>query len=662
MADLAYVRSVGTLIMSGNARLSLTDWSGTQKGDPLPIDTLRMSGSACLSNSAQGALQVNSADLRDSAVITGGRNELLLTGVKALNIQDKASIEGSQCGTAVKLTADGVLTMAGGTVTGKEHALAGTGYVRFDPAQGAELPVLKGGSSVIDTPEDSFDIRCSVPGYGAVLCDNTQGTDPWIREMNTEAITDALSGSRVPRYMTLAKAVRVQAVGAPEGILTPAISHDGTGLGNDTWIIPGDTLTLSAGSFDHEQYGFAGWYDGDTLLSEKETADLTFDSSATVTGRVKPLYRLTIAYSTDGGDTVVPSCSFAKVTASPAALVSREGTEYQLTASLTDSTMSVMGWLDMTEQTQLSLNASCSLTLMRDTTLVLCMSPRSVVRTWCTVSVKGMGQAWIGDDEACVTRDAAAGTRLTLHARPDTDAGYVLDHWSVNDVPASETGESLTFALVEGRNRAVAVMRYDLVRVMAIADPQVPGARVTMAGETGSTAAHTQFSGIPITMSVEPMTGSAWSFDCWKDAEGNEVSRDTSFTFTPSSNTTGALLYIPFTACYVPAMVQLKALAAVGGSVTGGGACQYLQEAELTATADEGYRFVRWSCGGEALGTENPLRLKADRNRTILAEFETLESDLKITVKGSPGASVTVTGQSPDGYRWWDALTLTPVP
>ena len=162
-------------------------------------------------------------------------------------------------------------------------------------------------------------------------------------------------------------------------------------------------------------------------------------------------------------------------------------------------------------------------------------------------------------------------------------------------------------------------------------------------------------------MTALPNAGSSWSFVCWKDADGQVVSEQQTFSYTPAANLTGKLQEFTFTACFSPYTLEISTASAGGGSVTGGGAFQYRQQLTLTAVPDEGYEFVRWTSGREMLGTDNPLTFTADRTRTIVAEFTRKASELTVTIQGDDNACVTIEGASSGGYRWWDSITLTPI-
>lgn len=106
-----------------------------------------------------------------------------------------------------------------------------------------------------------------------------------------------------------------------------------------------------------------------------------------------------------------------------------------------------------------------------------------------------------------------------------------------------------------------------------------------------------------------------YTFNGWYDANGNKWTSDTVIT----SDTV-------FTAQYT-AVVQKYTIAASGenGTVTGGGTYEYGKTATLTATADKGYTFVKWSDGVEtAIRT-----VTVTGGATYTAIFELLPPEIK---------------------------------
>lgn len=99
---------------------------------------------------------------------------------------------------------------------------------------------------------------------------------------------------------------------------------------------------------------------------------------------------------------------------------------------------------------------------------------------------------------------------------------------------------------------------------------------------------------------------------------------------------------------------KLTVTAGVGGSVTGGGTYESGTTATLTATANQGYTFKKWSDGN----TNATRTVTVTGNATYTAEFEGVS--VTISANASPAEGGTISGAGT--YRYGDYYTLTAVP
>jgi len=108
---------------------------------------------------------------------------------------------------------------------------------------------------------------------------------------------------------------------------------------------------------------------------------------------------------------------------------------------------------------------------------------------------------------------------------------------------------------------------------------------------------------------------------------------------------------------------------APGGSVSAD--CEWFNcrraegwRAEVTATADSGYRFVRWGCSGDSCPvsrTANPLRLKLDSSVTVTPVFEEITTVSLTIGSSSNGRAEASCGSDCDREPPWNAtVTATP--
>ena len=97
---------------------------------------------------------------------------------------------------------------------------------------------------------------------------------------------------------------------------------------------------------------------------------------------------------------------------------------------------------------------------------------------------------------------------------------------------------------------------------------------------------------------------------------------------------------------------EISATASAGGSVTGTNTYAYKEIATLTATADEGYHFEKWSNGS----TDNPLKITVTEDIEIQAIFAI--NTYTITATATKGGTVTGAGT----YDHGTSVTLTATP
>ena len=90
------------------------------------------------------------------------------------------------------------------------------------------------------------------------------------------------------------------------------------------------------------------------------------------------------------------------------------------------------------------------------------------------------------------------------------------------------------------------------------------------------------------------------------------------YAFTPTARTATVRVYTP----PISYIIQVSASPVSYGSVTGGGSVTNGSSVTLKATANSGYRFVKWTENGTEVSTANPYTFTANANRTLVAVFE----------------------------------------
>lgn len=165
---------------------------------------------------------------------------------------------------------------------------------------------------------------------------------------------------------------------------------------------------------------------------------------------------------------------------------------------------------------------------------------------------------------------------------------------------------------------------------------------------------------------VSATAASGYTFNNWTE-NGSVVSTNANYTFTVNSNRT---LVAHFSAqapnTYT---INVSANPSNGGSVTGGGTYQQGQSCTITATANSGYIFLRWTENGNQVSTNANYTFTVTGNRTLVAQFQAQTQSYSINVSIYPtnggsatgggsyyyGQSCTVTATPATGYTflWW---------
>ena len=240
-----------------------------------------------------------------------------------------------------------------------------------------------------------------------------------------------------------------------------------------------------------------------------------------------------------------------------------------------------------------------------------------------------------------------AGTRVTITATPKP--GYRFDIWGGRPrspcYDRTPTGSSCTFTL--NGPRIFQVRFLPVFTLTTTADP-AGGGTVTGGG--------TYDSGSDVTVTATPNSG--YRFDRWSgDCTGSGAC---SVNMSAARSVTAH-----FVARYA---LAASASPSGGGSVMGGGTYDDGTDVTVTATANSGYRFDRWTGACTGSGT---CSVTMNAARSVTAHFVrryTLTTSAEPADKGSvigggtydDGTEVTVTASPASGYRldrWSGACT-----
>jgi len=155
---------------------------------------------------------------------------------------------------------------------------------------------------------------------------------------------------------------------------------------------------------------------------------------------------------------------------------------------------------------------------------------------------------------------------------------------------------------------------------------------------------------------VTATAANGYTFTNWTEG-GNVVSTNASYNFTVTGNRT---LVANFQAQPQQYTISVSANPSNGGTVTGGGTYQQGQSCTVTATAANGYTFLRWTENGNQVSTNASYTFTVTGNRTLVAQFQAQPQNYTITVSANPTNGGTVTGGGT--YQQGQSCTVTATP
>ena len=192
------------------------------------------------------------------------------------------------------------------------------------------------------------------------------------------------------------------------------------------------------------------------------------------------------------------------------------------------------------------------------------------------------------------------GTNVTYNAI--ANSGYKFKSWNMGGTELS-TSPTLTLPIYSNTMLTAEFQVLPTYSVMV----------VSSGGGTVSSSATSVLEGNNVTLTATPNNG--YKFKNWT-LDGNIVSTNNPYTATVLSNS----IYI--------ANFEKKSYAVSVSSTTGGTATTssnsvvYEGNVTLTATPNEGYKFVNWTVNGEVVSTENPYIATIIANRDFVANFK----------------------------------------
>jgi len=229
------------------------------------------------------------------------------------------------------------------------------------------------------------------------------------------------------------------------------------------------------------------------------------------------------------------------------------------------------------------------------------------------------------------------GSQVSITATPDS--GYYFTGWTgsgITDINASTT--TVTISGDENIQASFAQIPAGSFLLQLSSSPNNSAAGLIGAGiyTNGQTA---QISATPI---------AGYTFQNWTGGTvADENASSTSVTITQDLNLTANFLGVSH---------QLIASAGPGGSVSGSGTFAYGTTAQITATPDVGYTFVKWDGNltfDNQFSATTSVTVNQDANLTATFAASFYSVSINVTGQGF------VTGKDKDSYQHGSAATLT---
>ena len=218
--------------------------------------------------------------------------------------------------------------------------------------------------------------------------------------------------------------------------------------------------------------------------------------------------------------------------------------------------------------------------------------------------------------------------------------GYHFVNWTDNDKVVSN---SLSYSLAVDVN-------HTLVAHFALSVPQrtiTTSASPAIDGTTTGDA--TVDDGSLVTVIATPNLG--YAFSNWMEG-GVLVSSSASYAFTATADRTLVANFIP-----VPTYtVSTSTYPVAGGTSAGDGSYSSGSPVSVTATANAGYVFMRWTLNGTQVSTSPSYSFIATANKNLVANFVLAGAQKTITTGANPSAGGSASGGGI--YAAGDSATL----
>ena len=214
--------------------------------------------------------------------------------------------------------------------------------------------------------------------------------------------------------------------------------------------------------------------------------------------------------------------------------------------------------------------------------------------------------------QSCTVRATAAG-------------GYTFQKWTENGNQVS-TNANYTFTVTGNRS-------LEAHFIVQAPNTYTISTSVTPTGAGTVTGGGTYQQGQSCTLTATAATG--YSFQKWTK-NGTQVSTNASYTFTVTENATYVAHFQLQT--YT---ISTSSNPSSGGSTTGGGTYSYGQNCTLTANANNGYHFVKWTKNGTQVSTNATYTFAVTASGSYVAHFDQQSYTINVSANPTNGGSVS---------------------
>lgn len=161
------------------------------------------------------------------------------------------------------------------------------------------------------------------------------------------------------------------------------------------------------------------------------------------------------------------------------------------------------------------------------------------------------------------------------------------------------------------------------------------------------------------TATVIAVANEGFHFLAWSEADA-QISTEPCLTFTVNSERklTANFEPIPEKPISKPTYT-INISATEGGTVSGGGEYEQESSVTLTATTENGYRFIAWTENGEQVSTDENYTFIADRDRTLVAIFMPIPKPIYAIYVNATQGGVAEGGGS---YEEGELITVNATP